>query len=59
MNSFRDTRGKQWVACDECERGGNGGDDMKCSCGWNCKKYTGKGCFSGELMKKYKKDNER
>lgn len=53
MNSFKDTRGHLWVACSECNRGGNGFDKDKCSCGGRCKKYNGTGCFSGELMDKY------
>lgn len=53
MHSFKDTRGALWVACSECERGGNGSDQDKCSCGWRVKKFNKKGCFSGTLMSKY------
>jgi len=53
MKSFKDTKGKLWVACSECERGGNGSDEDKCSCGGNCKRFNGTGCFSGEIIEKY------
>jgi hypothetical protein len=55
MHSFKDAQGHLWVACNECERGGNGTKD-KCSSGWKCKKFNGTGCFSGDLMDKYKKE---
>ena len=54
MHSFKDKRGALWVACSECERGGNGNDPDKCSSGWRIKKYNKLGCFSGILMEKYK-----
>lgn len=54
MNSFKDSKGILWVACSECERGGNGSDKDKCSSGGTCKKFKGTGCFSGTLMEKYK-----
>ena len=54
LNSYRDTRGALWVACSECERGGNGTDEDKCASGWNRKKYNGLGCFSGKILSKYK-----
>ncbi len=44
---------KLWVACCECDRGGNGDDAEKCSSGWMCKRWNGLGCFIGTLMKKY------
>lgn len=53
MNSFKDNRGMLWVACSECERGGNGGDKDKCSSGGKCKRFNETGCFSGTLIKKY------
>jgi hypothetical protein len=56
VNSFKDTRGHLWVACTECERGGNGSDKDKCSCGGTRKKFNGTGCFSGALMDKYEKE---
>jgi len=55
MNSYKDSRGALWVACSECNRGGNGSDKDKCSSGWNCKRYKGTGCFNGELIDKYLK----
>ena len=54
MQSFRDKNGALWVACSECERGGNGKDLDKCSSGGTCKSYNQSGCFSGTLMEKYK-----
>jgi len=56
MHSFKDTRGHLWIACSECERGGNGSDKDKCSSGWKCKKFKSTGCFSGDLMDKYKRE---
>jgi len=54
MHSFKDSRGALWVACSECERGGNGNDSDKCSTGGKVKKFNKSGCFSGTLMGKYK-----
>lgn len=54
MNSFKDKKDMLWVACSECNRGGNGIDKDKCSSGGKCKKFNGTGCFSGTLMDKYK-----
>jgi len=45
VHSFRDSGGKLWVACSECDRGGNGLDKDKCSCGWRVKRFNGLGCF--------------
>ncbi len=56
MKSEKDSRGCLWIACSECNRGGNGSDPDKCSCGGKCKKFNGTGCFSGELMDKYKEE---
>jgi len=42
MHSFKDKRGAFWVACSECERGGNGSDPDKCSCGGRVKKFNQK-----------------
>ena len=53
-HSFRDNKGMLRVACSECERGGNGSDVDKCSCGFKAKKFNGSGCFIGTLMEKYK-----
>jgi len=50
INSFKDSRGHLWVACSECERGGNGNDKDKCACGWKIKKFQGSGCFGGTLF---------
>lgn len=47
-HSFKDSDGHLWVACCECNRGGNG--DKSCSCGWKCVKWDHLGCFAGELM---------
>ena len=48
--SGRDTKGKLFVDCSECTRGGNGTDKDKCACGWPIK--TGKRgmCFAGTLL---------
>ncbi len=54
MHSFKDKRGGLWVACSECERGGNGSDPDKCSSGGRCKKFNKTGCFAGTLMDKLK-----
>jgi len=51
MNSFKDDKGKLWVACSECNRGGNGKDKDKCACGWKVKKFNGLGCYLGNLIK--------
>ena len=50
INSFYDTKNKLWVACSECNRGGNGIDKDKCSAGWKIKKFNGLGCFLGDLL---------
>lgn len=49
-HSYRDTKGLLWVDCSECERGGNGSDKDKCSCGWKIKRSKGHGCFCGTLL---------
>lgn len=48
-----DSRGALYVDCSECERGGNGADANKCSCGARIKKGYKGGCFSGKLMAAY------
>ena len=48
--SHRDTKGKLFVDCSECCRGGNGMDTNKCSCGWQVKRGKQGGCFCGELI---------
>jgi len=50
-HSKRDSRGMLYVACSECERGGNG--DQSCSSGWQIKKGGKNACFSGNLLGKY------
>lgn len=50
-HSFKDKNGALWVACSECNRGGNG--DQSCSCGWKCKKFNNTGCFIGKLLPKF------
>lgn len=44
-----DTRGHVYVDCSECDRGGNGSDKDKCSCGWQVKRGGNGGCFIGTL----------
>ncbi|ATW24135.1 hypothetical protein DCMF_04475 [Candidatus Formimonas warabiya] len=51
--SFKDSRGKLFVDCAECKRGGNGDDADKCSSGWNKKRINNGGCFCGDLMEKF------
>jgi hypothetical protein len=46
----RDSSGKLFVACSECNRGGNGDDKDKCSCGFRVKKWNGLGCYLGILL---------
>ena len=36
-----------WISCDKCNRGGNGNDKDKCSCGWKYTEPTNLGCFLG------------
>lgn len=47
MHSFNDDNGRRWTACCECDRGGNGNDRDKCSCGWKCITWNQMGCFLG------------
>jgi hypothetical protein len=51
--SGKDSKGKIYIDCSECERGGNGSDPDKCSCGANIKKGKKGMCFMGDLMDKY------
>jgi len=37
--------------CADCNRGGNGHDKDKCSCGWQYKRRGRGGCFLGEPIK--------
>lgn len=48
--SEKDTKGRLFVDCSECDRGGNGGAEDKCSSGWRTKKPKRSGCFIGELI---------
>lgn len=38
----------KYVFCHECNRGGNGIDPDKCSCGWQIKRKSTMGCYLGE-----------
>jgi hypothetical protein len=49
-HSKRDTKGKLFVDCSECVRGGNGCATDKCSCGWKVKRGGKGGCFLGTLL---------
>lgn len=44
-----DSKGRLYVDCSECNRGGNGEHKDKCSCGWQVKKGKEGGCFVGAL----------
>lgn len=46
-HSFTDVHGRHWVACSECNRGGNGSDKEKCSCGCKVKRWNKQGCYLG------------
>ena len=48
--SERDNRGKAFIDCAECTRGGNGDDTDKCAAGWQIKKGRKGGCFIGTLL---------
>lgn len=50
IHSFKDGN-SFWTACSECNRGGNGTDKDKCSCGWKVKRYNGLGCYAGKKMR--------
>lgn len=39
-----------FTACSECERGGNGASENKCSAGWLITKWNKLGCWSGQPM---------
>lgn len=49
-HSKKDNRGHLWVACYECNRGGNSIALDKCSCGFQTKKWNQMGCFAGTLL---------
>lgn len=48
--SGKDSKGKIYIGCSECERGGNGSDIDKCSCGGKVKKGGHGMCFLGTLL---------
>lgn len=50
LHSRRDDKGRLYVACSECNRGGNGNDPDKCACGGRVKTGGKVGCFAGTLM---------
>lgn len=50
INSEKDTDGRLWIACTECERGYYGSCKNKCSAGGRHKIFRGNGCFAGELI---------
>lgn len=50
LHSFTDGKGMRWTACCECNRGGNGNDEHKCSAGWKCDTWNGLGCYLGEVI---------
>jgi len=49
LASFYDSNGKLYIDCTECEKGKNGSDSNKCSCGIRVKKPNQGGCFNGYL----------
>ena len=49
-HSFSDSDGRRWTACCECDRGGNGNDKDKCSCGFKSKTWDMLGCFVGTAI---------
>ena len=58
-HSYKDTKGKLWVACCECNRGGNGKDKDKCSAGWQTKRWNHLGCFMGTLIEGVNDDSKK
>jgi hypothetical protein len=50
IHSFKYGKNKLWVACTECERGGNGASRYKCGGNAANKRFCGLGCFTGELI---------
>ncbi len=49
-HSYYDMRGRLFVDCAECQRGGNGGGDDKCGAGWRHRRPGKGGCFIGTLL---------
>ena len=56
MYSERDKRGNLYVDCTECDRGFNGTDDDKCSCGQKIKKPNCGGCFNGIILEELRQE---
>jgi len=50
-HSFKEGDVLAWIACCECERGGNGEAKDKCASGWTVKRFNGLGCYNGSLRK--------
>jgi hypothetical protein len=48
--SRKDTKGKIYVDCSECTRGGKGSDPDKCASGWQIKSGRKGGCYLGVLI---------
>lgn len=53
--SGKDSRGKIYIDCSECKKGGNG--EQTCSSGHKIKKGNQGMCFLGKLLEKYEKTN--
>lgn len=49
-HSFTDNKGLLWMACCECDRGGNGNAEHKCSFGWRCTEWNKMGCYLGTAI---------
>lgn len=49
--------GKLWIACCECNRGGNGAAKDKCSCGGFIEEWDKLGCFLGDMIKEKEQQN--
>lgn len=56
MHSYK-IDGKQWTACCECERGGNGQAENKCSCGGFITKWNKLGCWVGKPKNRKEQDD--
>jgi len=53
-SSKQDSRGMWFIDCAECTQGGKG--DKSCSSGHNVKQIRKGGCFSGQLLAKFKEE---
>ncbi len=49
LNSKKYDNGTLWVACSDCNRGGNGTAEHKCCAGGHIKQWNTLGCWSGVL----------